>query len=90
MQLEAMGADPEAHRPLRFPATRSTPARYSCMQWFNYREADQPGGVLELPPEVTPSGLALELHLPILGERTPALWLLEDGRVLGEAVVGRA
>ena len=73
-----------------FPATPPAPARYLDMQWFNYREADQPGGVLELPPEVTPTGLALELHVLILGERTLAVWLLEDGRVLGEAEVGRA
>lgn len=38
----------------------------------------------------TPPGLALELHVYLRREGTLAVWILESGRVLGEAVVGQA
>jgi hypothetical protein len=56
------------------------------VSWF-----DNPrGGVLEIPPELTPTGLALELHVDISGDATQATWLLEDGTLLSRPPVASA
>ena len=59
------------------------------MQWHDLSTDDGPagGGILELEP-VAP-GLALELHVYPREGGTLALWVLEDGRVIGEVAVGR-
>lgn len=63
------------------------------MQWLALpRGLDaQPGGVLELSPEVYPAGLALKLQVDIARPRgLRPCGALEDGRVLRKAVVGTA
>jgi hypothetical protein len=45
--------------------------------------------VAELDANLTPQGLALELHLVRLGSESFAFWLLEDGRMLQLVAIGQ-
>jgi hypothetical protein len=63
------------------------------MEWFDLTNelSREPGGVLELPPGLTPLGYALELHVFVgRGDCTTAWWMLEDGSHLSQAIVGTA
>jgi hypothetical protein len=55
------------------------------MDWYDFPPEDGvPGGILEFSSELTPPGFALELHVFTWPEGTVAVWLLEDGRSLGQ------
>jgi hypothetical protein len=72
-------------------ATPCAPGRQATMQWFDLScRSGDPGGASGLSPEFTPSGLALELHVCARAEGILAIWVLEDGRVLGKVGVGAA
>ena len=51
---------------------------------------DEAHGALDLSPALTPWGPAVELHIYVCSDGPLALWLNEDGRMLGEVAVGRA
>lgn len=56
--------------------------------WYDDTELD--GGTLEIHEAATP-GPSLKLLVVVVGGcRVEALWLTEEGRVLGEAEVGLA
>ena len=49
---------------------------------------DEAHGVLDLSPGLMPRGL--ELHIYLCADGAEAMWVSEDGSVLGDVVVGRA
>ena len=51
---------------------------------------DEVRGVLELSPALTPRGLAVELHIYLCADGPQALWVSDDGCVLGEVALGKA
>jgi hypothetical protein len=46
--------------------------------------------VVEVDERFLPCGLALELHMAILGRETLAFWLLEDGRLARRVRIGKS
>jgi hypothetical protein len=60
------------------------------MEWFDlpWGFNEEPGGVLELSEQLTPQGLALELHIFVTCEGTRATWLLENGSAIWQPAVG--
>jgi hypothetical protein len=66
------------------------PCRLGDMEWFDFTWGpdDKPGLIVELRPHAP--GLGLELHIYLHREGSLAVWVLEDGTELREAVVGEA
>ena len=66
------------------------PSDTSPMELFEVKTHDGvTGAILELDERHFPHGMALELHWCPGHDGTLAIWMLEDGRMLALAAVGR-
>ena len=54
------------------------------MNWYDLEaiSKDDPVGVVELALEAMPDGMALELQVFVVGDRTVGVWILETGQFL--------